>query len=89
MNSNVQPLVMIRPVGKTPSVRPGSTKVAALAAADDAEAPVEVVVLTGLANMPLTNDASLDDSSVVMTLPLLSVPESAMLGTRRFCSVLL
>ena len=44
-NSSVQQPVMIRPVGKMPKVRPGNTKAAALAAADDADAPVEVDVL--------------------------------------------
>ena len=73
---------MIRPVGKIPRVCPGKTKVAASAAAADADAPFEVDVSVSLANIPLTNDASVEESSVVMTLPLLSVPERAMLGVR-------
>lgn len=46
MKRNVQDPVMMRPIGKIPSVRPGSTKVPPLAAADDAGTPAEVKVLT-------------------------------------------
>lgn len=36
--------------------------------------------------MPLTNDASLEESSVVISLPLFSVPERAILGIRKVWS---
>lgn len=82
-NRTVQTLVMTRPTGKMPRVRPGRTKVAAFAAADDVGAPGDVDDADLIAKMPLTKDASLDDSSVLTACPSLSVPVRAIRGIRR------
>ena len=88
-NSIVHTLVMMRPTGKIPRVLPGSAKVAALAAAEAVALLPEVDVTPGNANMPLTKDASLDDSIVVTDFPLGSVPVRVIRGVKSVCTLTL
>ena len=69
------------PVGKIPSVVPGSTKSAFLAASSEAAAAAAVLLpVIESWKSPLTKDASADESLVVRTEPSAIVPERVIMG---------
>ena len=83
MNINVHAPVMMSPVGKIPSVVPGSTKSAFLAASSEANAAAAAAVLLPVIESwksPLTKDASADESMVVRAEPSAMVPERVIMG---------
>ena len=82
-------LVMMRPVGKMPSVVPGNTNGVAPPAPVEVEAAGAAAAFVSSANMPLTKDASLEEIFVVIGVLSCAVPVRAMLGTRRARAVVL
>ena len=90
MKRNAHALVMMSPMGKMPSVVPGSTKTAFLAAEATAAAAAAVVLpVIESWKRPLTKEASADDNIVFRTDPSAMLPERVIIGVNIACCIVL